>query len=189
VLFTDTVGFIQKLPTTLVASFRATLEEISEADLILHVVDVTHPNARQHIEAVDEVLTDLNTHDVPVLLAFNKMDGLTVESRSDVDDRLGDVLPEGTLISARTGDGLTDLLGEVEAALYADLEPVDVTIPYTEGQLIAMFHEQGFVESLDHLEHGVRLRGRVPERVALRLRAADLPGKRKPVRARANKAG
>ncbi len=189
VLFTDTVGFIQKLPTTLVASFRATLEEISEADLILHVVDVTHPNARQHIEAVDEVLTDLNTHDVPVLLAFNKMDGLTVESRSDVDDRLGDVLPEGMLISARTGDGLTDLLGEVEAALYADLEPIDVTIPYTEGQLIAMFHEQGFVESLDHLEHGVRLRGRVPERVALRLRAADLPAKRKPARARAGKAG
>ena len=76
VLFSDTVGFIQKLPTELVAAFRATLEEINEADLILHVVDITHPNANQQYETVVETLEQLGASDRPVLVALNKIDAL-----------------------------------------------------------------------------------------------------------------
>ncbi|MCS6889928.1 MAG: GTPase HflX, partial [Chloroflexus sp.] len=97
---------IQKLPTTLVAAFRATLEEISEADLILHLVDVTHPNARQQIRAVEETLAELNIHDVPTLLAFNKIDALTPEMKAEVEVRLGDLLPQGSVLSALTGAGV-----------------------------------------------------------------------------------
>lgn len=168
VLFTDTVGFIQKLPTTLVAAFRATLEEIGEADLILHLVDVTHPNARQQVQAVHNTLGELNVHDVPTVLAFNKIDALTPEARAEAESHLGDLLPQGTPISALNGAGLPGLLERIEAALYADLVPVNVIIPYKQGNLISLFHEQGLVECTEHLEEGVKMEGCVPERIAAR---------------------
>ncbi len=168
-LFTDTVGFIQKLPTTLVAAFRATLEEIGEADLIVHVVDVTHVNARQQAQAVQDTLDELNVHDVPVLLAFNKSDRLT-EAWAAAAARLGDLWPQGAPISALTGVGVPTLLEQVEAALYANLTPLDLLIPYTKGGLISLFHEQGVVEHSEHLAKGVALRGRVPDRIAARFK-------------------
>jgi GTPase len=169
-LFTDTVGFIQKLPTTLVAAFRATLEEITEADLLLHVVDVTHPNARQQIVAVQETLDELNAHDLPVILALNKVDALDPARRPEAEARLGELLAQGTCISALTGGGIPELLARVEAELYAHLVPTKVLIPYEFGQMISLFHEQGIVEHVEHLEEGVRLEGRVPERVAGRFK-------------------
>jgi GTP-binding protein HflX len=170
-LFTDTVGFIQKLPTTLVAAFRATLEEIGEADLILHIVDVTHPNARQHIDAVEEVLAELEIEDIPILLVLNKADALTTETREEADTHLGDVMADAILISARSGQGMNDLLDAVADALYADLIPLDIVVPYSAGQFITMFHEQGLVEATEPLAQGLRMRGRAPERVAARLNA------------------
>jgi GTP-binding protein HflX len=162
-LFTDTVGFIQKLPTTLVAAFRATLEEIREADLLLHVVDATHPNLRQQVQAVQETLATIDVHDLPTLLALNKI------------DQCPDGLPEAAMalaeetqavpMSALTGAGLTELLTRVEDELYATLVPLKVLIPYRAGQLIALFHEQGIVEHTEHLEGGVSMVGRVPQRV------------------------
>jgi GTP-binding protein HflX len=179
VLFTDTVGFIQKLPTTLVAAFRATLEEISEADLILHLVDVTHPNARQQIQAVEDTLAELNVHDAPTVLAFNKLDALTPERRAEAEMRLGDLLAEGSPLSALTGAGVSSLLERLEQALYADLVPVQVVIPYTDGHLISLFHEQGHVERTEHLEEGVRMEGRVPQRLAPRFAAYKPKPKRR----------
>ncbi len=169
-LFTDTVGFIQKLPTTLVAAFRATLEEITEADLLLHIVDVTHPNARQQIVAVQETLDELNTRDLPVLLALNKVDALDPAQRGEAEARLSELFDQGTCLSALTGAGIPELLARVEAELYAQLVPVKVLIPYKSGQLLSLFHEQGIVERTEHLEEGVRLEGRVPERVAGRFK-------------------
>jgi GTP-binding protein HflX len=177
VLFTDTVGFIQKLPTTLVAAFRATLEEIGDADLILHVVDAAHPNARQQVHAVEETLAELNTHDAPTLLVFNKMDLLSAETRQAAEDHLGDLLPDGYFISAVTGDGLPGLLGRIQAELYASLTPVNVLIPYAKGQLISLFHEQGHVEQIEHLAKGVHIQGRVPERIAPRFEAFAVKSK------------
>jgi GTP-binding protein HflX len=165
-LFTDTVGFIQKLPTTLVAAFRATLEEVGEADLLLHVVDATHPNARQQAEAVQEVLDELNVHDVPVLLALNKVDALGTNGRGDGLEAAGALAGTGLPISARTGQGVPALLERVAADLYANLVPLKVTIPYRHGQLISLFHEQAVVEHVEHGEDGVELAGRLPARVA-----------------------
>lgn len=170
-LFTDTVGFIQKLPTTLVAAFRATLEEISDADLLLHVLDVTHPNARQQALAVQDALDELNVHDLPVLIALNKVDGLTEASRVAAQERLGELYDAGVPISALTGDGVVALLAQVSEDLYADLVPMKIVVPYRQGQLISLFHEQAIVDRVEHLADGVALEGRVPERLTPRFKA------------------
>ncbi len=179
-LFTDTVGFIQKLPTTLVAAFRATLEEIGEADLILHVLDVTHPNARQQAQAVQDTLAELNVHEAPALVALNKMDVLTRETREAARTHLGDLFEDGIPISALTGRGLTDLLERVAEELYAALVPLKVNIPYEQGHMISLFHEQALVERVEHQEDGVELEGRVPERVAQRFKAFAARRRRRP---------
>jgi len=169
-LFTDTVGFIQKLPTALVVAFHATLEEISEADLLLHIVDATHVNALQQIKAVEETLAELNIHDLPVILALNKVDQLTREARAEAKLRLGEYFEQGLPISALKGGGLEDLLAEIESALYASLVPIQVVIPFKDGQLISLFHEQGVVEHTEHQADGVHMAGRVPERIAARFK-------------------
>lgn len=176
-LFTDTVGFIQKLPTTLVAAFRATLEEIGQADLLLHVVDATHPNARQQLQAVQETLAEIDSQDLPTILALNKID----QCRGAVPDEVAGLIEEmqAVPISALTGLGLTELAQRVESELYAKLVPLKVTIPYKAGQFIALFHEQGIVERTEHLETGVLIEGRVPQRVVERFRAYVARPKRK----------
>jgi GTP-binding protein HflX len=162
VLFTDTVGFIQKLPTTLVAAFRATLEEIAEADLLLHVVDVTHPNALEQAEAVKQTLEELEVAHIPVVTALNKIDRLGgIEAVSPALT----AYPNVVAISALKHQGFDELLERIQAVLQQSLLPVDASVPYAEGQLISIFHEQGVVESVDHEEKGVRLKGRVPARL------------------------
>lgn len=160
-LFTDTVGFIQKLPTQLVAAFRATLEEIAESDLLLHVVDMTHPNASEQARAVNNTLAELEVQDIPVLTALNKIDRL-----EDVDAARACVAdqPSTVLISAAQRIGLDDLLRRVEGILYEQLVPVRVQLSYRAGDLIALFHSQGIVEVEEHSERHVTLAGRIPGR-------------------------
>ncbi len=176
-LFTDTVGFIQKLPTTLVAAFRATLEEIGQADLLLHVVDATHPNARQQLQAVQETLAEIHSQDLPVILAFNKIDQCEGRLPDEVTGLAEEM--EAVPISALTGLGLPELMQKVEAELYAKLVPIKVTLPYRAGQFIALFHEQGVVEHTEHLETGVLIEGRVPQRVVERFRPYVAKSRRK----------
>jgi len=161
-LFTDTVGFIQKLPTELVASFRATLEEITEADLLLHIVDITHPNAAEQARAVEDTLAELEVKDVPVIVALNKIDRLgdPAQARQAAAES-----PHTVAISAARGIGLDDLLARVELVLYESLTPVQVRLPYRAGDLIALFHDQGVVEMEQHEEKGVMLSGRLPGRL------------------------
>lgn len=161
VLFTDTVGFIQKLPTQLVAAFRATLEEIAESDLLVHVVDVTHPNAAEQARAVNAILAELDIQDIPVLVALNKMDRLgNIEAaRAQIRDQFSTVL-----ISAAQRIGLDDLLARVEHILYEKLVPLRVQLPYRAGDLIALFHSQGVVEVEEHSEKTVVLAGRIAGR-------------------------
>ena len=164
-LFTDTVGFIQKLPTALVAAFRATLEEIAEADLLLHVVDITHPNAHAQAEAVLQTLADIEADHVPVLTVLNKIDRLSdpEKARQSVD-----LFPNAVAISALTGEGVPDLLRMVGEELYETYLPVTVRLPYQEGALISMFHENGQVEQVQHLRGGVIIKGKVPGRLVAR---------------------
>ena len=167
-LFTDTVGFIQKLPTSLVAAFRATLEEIAEADLLLHVVDVTHPNAQEQAKAVYQTLEEIEAGHIPVLVALNKIDRLLKpdHARQALED-----YPHAVAISALTKAGLPDLLKAVSEQLFENLEEISVWLPYDEGGLISQFHEVGQVERLEHGTGGVAIRGRIPGRLVARYQA------------------
>jgi GTP-binding protein HflX len=162
VLFTDTVGFIQKLPTELVAAFRATLEEITEADVLLHVVDITHVNASAQAKSVQETLIEIDAGEIPVITAFNKVDLL--KDPSTAVETL-DSFPNTYPISARTGLGLEELLGAIEDALYETYIEIDVRIPYGEGQLISLFHEKGQVREVEHEAEGARMIGSIPRRL------------------------
>jgi len=161
-IFTDTVGFIQKLPTTLVAAFRATLEEIAEADLLLHVVDISHPNAMNQAEAVHETLEEIEAEHVPVITVLNKIDLLSdpAAARSALEH-----FPQAVAISARSGEGIGDLLGMLRSTLYETFTPILVRLPYQQGQLISLFHEFGQVERLEHGRKGVLMQGRIPGRL------------------------
>jgi GTP-binding protein HflX len=161
-LFTDTVGFIQKLPTTLVAAFRATLEEIAEADLLLHLVDISHPNAMNQAEAVQQTLKEIDASHVPIITVLNKIDRL---SDPEAARRAVSHFPQAVAISARTGTGISDLLEHIRSELYETLTPILVRLPYQQGQLISLFHEFGQVERLEHGRKGVLMQGRIPGRL------------------------
>jgi GTP-binding protein HflX len=175
-LFTDTVGFIQKLPTTLVAAFHATLEEISEADLLLHVVDVSHPNAINQAEAVQETLEEIDAGHIPVLTALNKIDRLSDPASAR---RTVEQFPQSVAISARTGEGIDDLLERASTMLYETFAPIVVRLPYQQGQLISLFHEFGQVERLEHGRKGVLMQGRIPGRLVAQFQAWQVkPGEK-----------
>ena len=161
-LFTDTVGFIQKLPTTLVAAFRATLEEISEADLLLHVVDITHPNAQQQADAVFQTLSEIEADHIPVLTVLNKVDQMSDPEQAA--KTVGDY-PNTVAISALTGFGIERMLSKIGETLYETYTPVYVFLPFQEGGLISTFHEFGQVEQTEDVRGGVRIRGRLPGRL------------------------
>jgi GTP-binding protein HflX len=160
VLATDTVGFIQKLPTTLIAAFRATLEEIAEADLILHIIDITHKNAEQQAATVLQVLAELNATELPIITALNKVDALPADRSS----RWAEADPSGktVVISALTGEGLPGLLACIETALDEDLVSMDLSLPFQRGDLLGQIHQRGVIDSETHGPEGTQLRARVP---------------------------
>jgi GTP-binding protein HflX len=158
-LFTDTVGFIQKLPTQLIAAFRATLEEVAEADLLLHIVDATHPQAVRQAEAVFETLEDIGVAGKPILSVLNKIDRLPDSSSASF---LVPAFSDGVAISALTGSGLDRLLVRVEATLENQMAWLEVTIPYEMGELVDLFHRRGLVDREEHTDIGTRIAGRIP---------------------------
>lgn len=173
VLMTDTVGFIQKLPTELVAAFRATLEEVTQADLLIHVVDASHHNMDAQVAAVEEVLEDLGAGDKPVITALNKADLL---DRADPEiqewlNRAHAEYPNAVTISAQTREGVPNLLVKLDELLRNQMMPVDLLIPYEKGELVALAHEHGFVDSEEHTNTGTHIRGRLPVDLAGRYSA------------------
>ena len=156
-LFTDTVGFIQKLPTKLIAAFRATLEEVTDADLLLEVVDVSHENAVEQSETVNEILEELEVGDKPRVTALNKIDLL--DDPNDVDTTL---YPNAVPISALQGVGLEALLEKVAQVLADSMEQVEVIIPYDRGELVELFHRRGNVVQEEHRPEGTHLAVRLP---------------------------
>ena len=167
VLATDTVGFIQKLPTSLIAAFRATLEEIREADLLLHVVDVTHPQSWGQAQAVLQTLVEIEAAEIPVLTVLNKIDRLP-NSKQAV--QALENFPGAVAISALNRDGIDILLKKVNEHLFENYSEVEITIPYNEGSLIALFHDIGQVERTEHVENGVKIIGRIPGRLLAQFR-------------------
>jgi GTP-binding protein HflX len=163
VLFTDTVGFIKKLPHNLIAAFRATLEGIEEADLILHIVDITHQKVDARISAVRSILSELGVADKPTLQVWNKADALpSWMTRS--------FSPGALQVSALKGTGIEDLLTSVERILQKSLIAVEVNIPYTEGSLKSRIFSQGSVQWYQDGQRGTRMRAFVSPGLAETLR-------------------
>jgi GTP-binding protein HflX len=176
VLFSDTVGFIQKLPTTLIAAFRATLEEISEATLIVHVADASHPNVIEQIDAVEDTLAEIELPRMPRVLALNKIDRLEDGGGEELQAVLQN-LDESDYsaivpVSARTGQGLNDLLQAIEQLLAERMTAVHILVDYERGDITSLCHEQGVITS-EHTPDGVIIKGRIPDDLAAQILALD----------------
>jgi GTP-binding protein HflX len=181
-LFTDTVGFIQKLPTQLVAAFRATLEEISDADLLVHVIDISHPNALAQAEAVHQTLKEIGAAEIPTISVLNKIDRLP-DPQLAVDKMKN--YPNSVAVSALKKVGMDTLMRMIETELFEQMLPIKVWLSYKEGQLISLFHDQGVVEKVEHGRGGVSMQGLLPGRLLVRFQPfmkakgqnSDLPGR------------
>jgi len=166
VLLSDTVGFIRNLPHNLVASFHATLEEVAQADLLVHVVDASHPQAQEHIEAVQGVLQLLECADKPTLLVFNKIDRFRDSIEREI---LLHRHPEAIALSAKTGDGMEVLTSRVAERLTRKLIDVDVEIPQSEGKLLAELSTWSVPVKKEYVDSRVRMTLRVPSRALYKL--------------------
>jgi GTP-binding protein HflX len=168
VLLTDTVGFINNLPTQLIAAFRATLEEISEATVLCHVVDVTHPNAAEQVQTVKTTLEDLGADDRPMVFALNKVDRLSPDEMNQLAQRAAEIgAPQDSVaISAQAGLHLDALLARIEMVLEEEAAFVQVRlrVPFDRSELVDQFHTLGRVESRDYDDQGTLLLGWLPER-------------------------
>ncbi len=156
-LFTDTVGFIQKLPTKLVAAFRATLEEVIDADLLLEVVDINHEMAIEQSETVNEILEELGAGEKPRVTALNKIDLLDEPAELDTS-----LYPNAVPISALHGTGLEALCEKLAHVLAESMDVVEVNIPFNKGELVELFHRRGHVEREEHEADGTQIAGRIP---------------------------
>jgi GTP-binding protein HflX len=167
ILCSDTVGFVRRLPHQLVEAFRSTLEEVAEADLLVHIVDGSAPDAEQQVEAVRRVLRDIGAGDVPELLVVNKTD---VADPGDVDALLGSHR-DSVAVSATTGENVDKLVDLVAQKLRSLARIVELMIPYDRGDVLAALHRDADVLVEVHADEGARVRARVPERELGRLAA------------------
>ncbi|GAY16002.1 GTPase HflX [Mycobacterium sp. shizuoka-1] len=169
-VLTDTVGFVRHLPTQLVEAFRSTLEEVLDADLLVHVVDGSDSNPLAQIEAVRQVIREVqNDHHAPPapeLLVVNKIDAASDLTLA----QLRRALPDAVFVSAHTGEGLPRLRARLGELVEPREVTVDVTIPYDRGDLVARLHSDGHVDAVEHTEAGTRLKARVPAALAAGLR-------------------
>ncbi|MBC2867744.1 GTPase HflX [Streptomyces mexicanus] len=158
----DTVGFVRHLPHHLVEAFRSTMEEVGDSDLILHVVDGSHPNPEEQLAAVREVIRDVGATDVPEIVVINKADAadpLTLQ-------RLLRVEKHAIAVSARTGKGIAELLALIDDELPRPAVEIEALVPYTQGKLVARAHTEGEVISEEHTAEGTLLKARVHEELA-----------------------
>lgn len=172
-ILTDTVGFIHKLPHQLVDAFRATLEEVNRADVLIEVVDVADAHAAEHRATVQQVLDELGAGDKPRLVAWNKADLLTPSAAGGAGEP--PAVAGTVLVSALTGFGLDTLRVELSALLASLWEEIDVLLPYTAGELLARVRERGTID-LEYRDRDVRVRGKVAPGLASELRGRAVDG-------------
>ncbi|RBP67847.1 GTP-binding protein HflX [Brevibacterium sanguinis] len=163
--YTDTVGFVRNLPHQLVEAFRSTLEEAADSDLLLHVVDASHPDPHGQIRAVRDVLKDVETADIPELLVFNKSD----IADETVVTGLRAEYPNARFVSAATGEGLDGLVETIESMLPSPNVEVSVLIPYERGDLVSKIYALGSVDREEHTAGGTALHAKVPQDLAAEL--------------------
>jgi GTPase len=161
----DTVGFVRHLPHQLVEAFRSTLEEVGQADLVVHVVDGSHADPEEQLRAVHEVLAEVGADRLPELLVINKVDAADEETLL----RLKRTWPDAVLCSARTGSGIPDVVEAIEARLPRPAVEVTALVPYDRGDLVDRIHRRGEVLTSEHREDGTLLRVRVDAWLAAEL--------------------
>jgi GTP-binding protein HflX len=159
ILLTDTVGFIRKLPHGLVEAFKATLEEVVQADLLLHVVDVSHPQADEQIAAVNTVLKEIGAGEKPTLMVFNKVDQL---NGGNAITRLHELHPNSVAISATQGTGIEELLAEIGSQIRPERELLELKIPHEQSAVIARLHKVGQVLERRFLTTTTKFKARIP---------------------------
>jgi GTP-binding protein HflX len=181
ILLSDTVGFVNKLPPTLVAAFRATLEELADADVLVHVADVNHPNLHEHMRVVDETLASLDLVSLraqgppplqPRLLVLNQTDRLRGEEGAALREALAAEFPAAVFTSALKGDGLDTLRGRLAEAAAARWKRVKATLPYHAGALVQQIRTRGSLKSVDYEETGIRVEADVPPELAAEIQTA-----------------
>ncbi|MBC7440958.1 MAG: GTPase HflX [Ramlibacter sp.] len=150
---TDTVGFVRNLPHQLVEAFRSTLEEVADADVIVHVVDGSHPDPASQLSTVREVIGEVGAREIPEIVVFNKSDLISDGDRLV----LRGLWPQGVFVSARSGEGIEELLAEISDLLPRPSIQLDLLVPYERGDLIALLHDQGQVLSTEYAETGTRV--------------------------------
>jgi GTP-binding protein HflX len=161
----DTVGFVRNLPHQLVEAFRSTLEEVQDADLIVHVVDASHPDPAQQLKTVRDVIGEAGARDIPELVVFNKADLIDDDQRLVVRGLAAD----SVFVSARTGEGIDELMNEIAARLPKPDVEVDLLIPYDRGDVVFGLHNRALILSTDYEEEGTRIRALVREADAMAL--------------------
>jgi len=172
-LVSDTVGFVNKLPTALIAAFKATLEELADADVLVHVVDAAHPNLHERIAVVNDTLASLGLGASPRLVVLNKSDALRAGEGEALREALGAEFPEAIFVSARTGAGIDALRERLARMTRADWKSVAVTLPYdTGGALVQRIREHGSLLRADYGEGGIAVAAEVPAALAALLEEA-----------------
>jgi GTP-binding protein HflX len=170
VLLTDTVGFIRKLPHNLVASFRATLEEVNEADLLLHVIDASHPVWEEQRQVVDQVLAELGAAEKPVLYVFSKIDAVPEPELTALRERIGNLLPGSSVfVSSVSNGGLEPLRRALQLAARKGTQIAEIRLPAQDGKLLAEIYRTGSVLSQRTDDGQIVLRARVDEQLAGRI--------------------
>ncbi len=168
----DTVGFVRNLPTQLVEAFRSTLEEAGEADLLVHVVDAAHPDPVGQVEAVHQVLGEIEgALGIPEIIVLNKADLASAEQLA----LLRTYFPSSVAVSGYTGFGVDELRHRIEEALPRPRIQIDCVIPYSRGDLVHQIHEDGEVDHEEYVAEGTRIRARVDEHLAALIRDVALP--------------
>ncbi|MFJ6418820.1 GTPase HflX [Paeniglutamicibacter sp. NPDC091659] len=170
---TDTVGFVKSLPTQLVEAFRSTLEEIADSDLILHVVDAAHPDPEGQIQAVRTVLNDIDARNIPEIIVLNKAD----VADPFVVERLRQREPNHVIVSARTGDGIEELLQKISAAIPRPSIQLELMIPYDRGDVVNKLHgAEAEILAIEHTENGTRMMVKVREGMAAEVEQFSIHG-------------
>lgn len=172
ILLSDTVGFVNKLPPTLVAAFRATLEELDDADLLVHVVDVAHPNLHERMQVVRETLASLELADRKTLLVLNKSDRLVGPEGDALREAVSAEFPSAVFVSATTGEGLAALRDRLGSLAAAEWKHVKVIVPYSAGALVQRVRERGALRATDYVERGIEIEADVPPDLASELTRA-----------------
>jgi GTP-binding protein HflX len=160
VLLSDTVGFVRDLPHQLVESFRSTLEEAVDTDIVLHVVDASADQPEHQIAAVRQTLQSIEAHEVPELLLLNKSDAVAPEAMQ----RLRNMHPDAVVVSARSGEGIDRLMERLEEAVTPEAKTIEVLIPFDRGDVVAMVHAVGEITSETHEAEGTRIAASIPVR-------------------------